>query len=158
MNGNAQAAILEIQTILDSIPNLKQILTSLKEGAIQLNSEIRDDYPYTMAFEDRHSSYRTNDVEIRYVMPRNLNGIRQFNEYIRNIGGDTYYIYGRIGGRNNVSANILIKNGISSLSNANTYKASKNYIRINVRGGGRRRNKHTKKDRKHRNRTRKHRS
>ena len=158
MNGNAQAAILEIQTILDSIPNLKQILTSLKEGTIQLNSEICDDYPYTMAFEDRRRSYITNDVEIRYVMPRNLTEIRQLNEHIANIGGDIYYIYGRIGGRNNVFANILIKNGIHSLSNVNTYKASKNYIRINVRGGGRRRNKRTKKDRKHRNRTRKHRS
>ena len=146
MNGNAQAAILEIQTILDSIPNLKQILTSLKEGTIQLNSEICDDYPYTVAREDRRSRYITNDVEIRYVMPRNLTEIRQLNEHIANIGGDIYYIYG------------LIKNGIHSLSNVNTYKASKNYIRINVRGGGRRRNKRTKKDRKHRNRTRKHRS
>jgi hypothetical protein len=100
-------------------------------------------------------------VEIAYVIPGSVNNLKDLYDYIYNYnGGDKYIIYGQIGGSNSnwFSANILIKNGISSLSNVNTYKASKNYIRINVRGGGRRRNKRTKKDRKHRNRTRKHRS
>ena len=86
------------------------------------------------------------------------NDINTFNEYIRKqSGGDTYKIVGRIGPYRNINAYILIKNGIDSLPNANTYKASKNSIRITFQGGGKRR-KYTKKARKTRRRSRKHRS
>jgi len=157
MNGNDQAAIkIAIQNILDSIPNLKQTLTSIKEGEIQYQD--LSEYPYTIASpRDRHRVYNVNGMQIKYVIPDSVNSLRSFYEYIDDKGRDKYIILGRIGGSNWFFAEILIKNGVSSLANANTYKASKNFIKITVQGGGRRR-KHTKKDRKHRNRTRKHRS
>jgi hypothetical protein len=159
INGDRQAVILSgIQSILDSIPNLKQTLISLKEGAIQSNQDLRYGYPYTMASSrERVSVHTTNGVEIRYVIPASVDSLYRLDDYISDKGGDTYYIFGTIGPYRNIDATILIKNGIDSLPNANTYKASKNSIRITFQGGGKRR-KYTKKARKTRRRSRKHRS
>lgn len=167
-NGTRKAFILrEIQTILDSIPNLKHTLLSLKEGYIEnhqgLSIGTGSGYEFTLEANQRQSVYPINEnLVIEYYVPRDMNNdINVFKNYIREQAGDTYKIVGSIDPRpeyRNIEAYILIKNGIDSLPTANTYKASKNSIRITFRGGGRRR-KYTKKARKsRRGRSRKHRS
>jgi hypothetical protein len=165
MDSEARKAFIlrEIQTILDSIPNLKHTLLSLKEGHIMDEQGLRlgtgTGYDFRLGANQRKSVYPINEnLGIEYYVPRDMdNDINVFKSYIREQGGDTYKIVGTIGPYRNINAYILIKNGIDSLPNANTYKASKNYIKITVQGGGRRR-KYTKKARKNRRRSRKHRS
>ena len=163
-NGTRKAFILrEIQTILGSIPDLKHTLLSLKEGYIEDHEGLRigtgTGYDFTLKANQRKPVYPINEnLRITYYVPEDMTSdISTFNKYISDQGGDTYNIFGRIDIYRNINAYILIKNGVDSLHPANTYKASKNSIRITFRGGGKRR-KHTKKARKTRRRSRKHRS
>ena len=159
-NGTRKAFILgEIQTILDSIPDLKHTLLAIKEGHI-MGLRLGTGYDFRLEANQRQSRYPINEnLVIEYYVPGNMNNdIHVFKNYVSEQGGDTYQIVGRIGPYRNINAYILIKNGIDSLPTANTYKASKNSIRITFQGGGRRR-KYTKKARKsRRGRSRKHRS
>ena len=156
MNSEAKrkAFILtEIQKILGSIPDLKHTLLSLKEGYIEDHEGLRigtgTGYDFTLKENQMKSAYPINEnLRITYYVPEDMTSdISTFNKYISDQGGDTYKIAGTFGPYMNYEAYILINN-----------KASKNSIRITVRGGGRRR-KHTKKAHKsRRGRSRKHRS
>jgi hypothetical protein len=165
MNSEAKAFILsKIQTILGSIPNLKHTLLSLKEGYIEDHEGLRigtgTGYDFTLEANQIKAIYPVinENLSIRYYVPEDkTSDINTFKRYISDQGGDTYQIAGTFGDYRNIEAYILIKNGVDSLPTVNTYKASKNSIRITFRGGGRRR-KHTKKAHKTRRRSRKHRS